>query len=111
VDLAVGEEARAAGILVASHAKESGLVEAVAGSGGRHRDDSRRPHAARLHPPPFPVHRAGVMEHGTTRKETLLPLFACEGKSTRVHPTAFIAPTAVLIGELTVEENASVWYN
>jgi len=40
-----------------------------------------------------------------------MPLFAFEGKSPRVHPTAFIAPTAVLIGDVTVEENASVWYN
>ena len=28
-----------------------------------------------------------------------------------MHPSAFIAPTAVLIGDVTVEENASVWYN
>ena len=28
-----------------------------------------------------------------------------------MHPTAFIAPTAVLVGDVTVEENASVWYN
>jgi carbonic anhydrase/acetyltransferase-like protein (isoleucine patch superfamily) len=40
-----------------------------------------------------------------------MPLFAFEGKSPRVHPTAFIAPTANLIGDVTVEENASVWYN
>src|SRR6266567_3730821 len=30
-----------------------------------------------------------------------MPLFAFEGKSPRVHPTAFIAPTAVLIGDVT----------
>src|SRR5262249_56225760 len=40
-----------------------------------------------------------------------MPLFAFEGKSPRVHPSAFIAPTAVLIGDVTIEENASVWYN
>lgn len=40
-----------------------------------------------------------------------MPLFSFEGKTPRVHPTAFIAPTAVLIGDVTVEENASVWYN
>jgi carbonic anhydrase/acetyltransferase-like protein (isoleucine patch superfamily) len=28
----------------------------------------------------------------------------------RVHPTAFIAPTAVLIGDVTIGENASVWF-
>jgi len=40
-----------------------------------------------------------------------MPLFSFEGKSPSVHPTAFIAPTAVLVGDVTVEENASVWYN
>jgi carbonic anhydrase/acetyltransferase-like protein (isoleucine patch superfamily) len=40
-----------------------------------------------------------------------MPLFSFEGKSPRVHPSAFIAPTAVLVGDVTIEENASVWYN
>jgi carbonic anhydrase/acetyltransferase-like protein (isoleucine patch superfamily) len=40
-----------------------------------------------------------------------MPLFSFEGKHPEVHPSAFIAPTAVLIGEVTVEERASVWYN
>ncbi len=40
-----------------------------------------------------------------------MPLFSFEGKQPTVHPTAFIAPTAVLVGDVTVEENASVWYN
>jgi carbonic anhydrase/acetyltransferase-like protein (isoleucine patch superfamily) len=40
-----------------------------------------------------------------------MPLFSFEGKHPRVHPSAFIAPTAVLVGDVTVEENASVWYN
>ncbi|PYN97065.1 MAG: gamma carbonic anhydrase family protein [Candidatus Rokuibacteriota bacterium] len=40
-----------------------------------------------------------------------MPLFSFEGKTPRVHPTAFVAPTAVLIGDVTIEENASVWYN
>jgi carbonic anhydrase/acetyltransferase-like protein (isoleucine patch superfamily) len=40
-----------------------------------------------------------------------MPLFSFEGKAPQVHPSAFIAPTAVLIGDVTVEENASVWYN
>lgn len=40
-----------------------------------------------------------------------MPLFSFEGKSPRVHPSAFVAPTAVLVGDVTVEENASVWYN
>ena len=40
-----------------------------------------------------------------------MPLFSFEGARPTVHPSAFIAPTAVLIGNVTVEENASVWYN
>ena len=40
-----------------------------------------------------------------------MPLFSFEGKSPVVHPSAFIAPTATLVGEVTVEEGASVWYN
>ena len=40
-----------------------------------------------------------------------MPLFSFEGKSPRVHPTAFVAPTAVLVGDVTIEERASVWYN
>ena len=34
-----------------------------------------------------------------------------KGKRPKIHPSAFIAPTAVIIGDVTVEENASVWYN
>lgn len=33
-----------------------------------------------------------------------------EGIEPRVHPGAFIAPTAVLIGDVTVEDRASVWF-
>ena len=40
-----------------------------------------------------------------------MPLFSFEGKSPRVHPTAFVAPTAVIVGDVTIEERASVWYN
>jgi carbonic anhydrase/acetyltransferase-like protein (isoleucine patch superfamily) len=40
-----------------------------------------------------------------------MPLYAFEGVHPTVHPTAFVAPTAVLIGDVTVEERASVWYN
>ncbi len=32
------------------------------------------------------------------------------GKSPKVHHTAFIAPTAVLIGDVEVGENASIWF-
>lgn len=39
-----------------------------------------------------------------------MPMFAFEGKRPNVHPDAWIAPTATLIGDVTVEANASVWY-
>src|SRR5437660_1847967 len=39
-----------------------------------------------------------------------MPLFEFEGKAPEVHPTAFVAPTATLVGEVIVEEGAAVWY-
>src|SRR3954453_50634 len=36
--------------------------------------------------------------------------FEFEGKRPTVHPEAFVAPTATLIGDVTVEKGASVWY-
>lgn len=39
-----------------------------------------------------------------------MPLFTFEGRAPRVHPGAWIAPTATLIGDVTVEAGASVWY-
>ena len=39
-----------------------------------------------------------------------MPLFSFEGRSPSVHPEAFIAPTATLVGEVVVEAGASVWY-
>lgn len=36
--------------------------------------------------------------------------FDFEGKTPKVHPEAFIAPTATLIGDVTVEAGASIWY-
>lgn len=40
-----------------------------------------------------------------------MPLYSFEGKSPSVHPEAFIAPTATLVGDVVVEAGASVWYN
>lgn len=40
-----------------------------------------------------------------------MPMYSFEGRSPRVDPTAFIAPTAVLVGDVTVEAGASVWFN
>ena len=39
-----------------------------------------------------------------------MPLYAFEGRRPTVHPTAFVAPTATLVGDVTVEAGASVWY-
>jgi carbonic anhydrase/acetyltransferase-like protein (isoleucine patch superfamily) len=39
-----------------------------------------------------------------------MPLFAFEGREPEVSPGAWIAPTATLVGAVTVEAGASVWY-
>ena len=39
-----------------------------------------------------------------------MPLFSFEGKAPQVHPDAWIAPTATLVGDVRVEAHASVWY-
>lgn len=36
--------------------------------------------------------------------------FELDGKRPKVHPDAYIAPTAVLIGDVEVEAGASVWF-
>lgn len=37
--------------------------------------------------------------------------YSFEGRSPVVHTGAFVAPTATLIGDVTIEEGASVWFN
>lgn len=39
-----------------------------------------------------------------------MSLISFEGRSPAVHPQAFIAATATLVGDVTVEADASVWY-
>lgn len=39
-----------------------------------------------------------------------MPLFTFEGRQPTIHPDAWIAPTATLVGDVTVEAGASVWY-
>ena len=39
-----------------------------------------------------------------------MPLYSFEGHRPRIDPEAFIAPTATLIGDVTVEAGASIWY-
>ncbi len=40
-----------------------------------------------------------------------MPQYSFEGRSPKVDAAAFIAPTATLIGDVTVEARASVWFN
>ena len=39
-----------------------------------------------------------------------MPFFELDGAAPKVHPDAFVAPTATLVGDVTVEAGASVWY-
>ena len=39
-----------------------------------------------------------------------MPLFAFEGRAPQVSPGAWIAPTATLVGDVTIEAEASIWY-
>lgn len=39
-----------------------------------------------------------------------MPLYRFEGVAPRIHPTAFVAANATIIGDVTIEEGASVWY-
>lgn len=39
------------------------------------------------------------------------PLYAFEGKLPVVHPNAWVAPTAAVIGDVEIAEGANVWYH
>lgn len=39
-----------------------------------------------------------------------MPIYSFEGKAPTVHPDAWIAPTATLIGDVEVQAGASIWY-
>jgi carbonic anhydrase/acetyltransferase-like protein (isoleucine patch superfamily) len=39
-----------------------------------------------------------------------MPLFAFEGHEPQVSPGAWVAPTATLVGDVRVEDEASIWY-
>jgi len=43
-----------------------------------------------------------------TFEERMNQFFA---KTPSIHPTAFVAPTAAIMGHVTLEEESSVWYN
>lgn len=38
---------------------------------------------------------------------TIIPF---DGRTPEIHPSAFVAPTAVLIGDVTVGQDASIWF-
>jgi carbonic anhydrase/acetyltransferase-like protein (isoleucine patch superfamily) len=39
------------------------------------------------------------------------PLYSLDGVAPRVHPTAFIAPTAAIMGNVEIGEGASIWFH
>jgi len=39
-----------------------------------------------------------------------MPLFEFEGRRPTVAESAFVAPTATIVGDVTIEDGASVWY-
>lgn len=39
-----------------------------------------------------------------------MPVYSVNGMTPQIHPTAFIAPTAAIIGDVIIEANASVWF-
>lgn len=39
-----------------------------------------------------------------------MPIYAIGARVPRIHPGAFIAPTATIVGDVVVHEGASVWY-
>jgi gamma-carbonic anhydrase len=39
------------------------------------------------------------------------PLYPFEGKVPVVHPSAFVAPTAAVIGDVTIGEGSNIWYH
>jgi gamma-carbonic anhydrase len=39
------------------------------------------------------------------------PLYTLDGVSPRIHKTAFIAPTAAIIGNVEIGEGASIWFH
>src|SRR6186713_961081 len=56
--------------------------------------------------------RSPSREHSCDRERRVrpMPLFSFEGLTPRIHASAFVAPTATLVGDVIVEEHASIWY-
>jgi len=47
----------------------------------------------------------------TNQTATLPPLYVFEGHRPVVHATAWIAPTAAVIGQVTIGEESNIWYH
>jgi len=47
----------------------------------------------------------------TNQTATLPPLYVFEGHKPAVHPGAWVAPTAAVIGQVTIGEGSNVWYH
>lgn len=47
----------------------------------------------------------------TNQTLTLPPLYVFEGHKPVVHPGAFVAPTAAVIGQVTIGEGSNIWYH
>lgn len=47
---------------------------------------------------------------GGLPQNAAMPIYAIGDRAPRIHPTAFVAPTASIVGDVTVHEGASVWY-
>lgn len=54
--------------------------------------------------PPLGVRRA--LRYGVQ----MAHIFSFQDKTPSIHPTAWVAPTATLIGDVTIEAGASVWF-
>ena len=47
----------------------------------------------------------------TNQTLTMPPLYVFEGHKPVVHPGAFVAPTAAVIGQVTIGEGSNIWYH
>jgi gamma-carbonic anhydrase len=47
----------------------------------------------------------------TNQPLTAPPLYVFEGHRPAIHPGAFVAPTAAVIGQVTVGEGSNIWYH
>ena len=51
------------------------------------------------------------MDHNPAAARVAPPLYPFEGKVPQIHPSAFVAPTAAVIGDVTIGEGSNIWYH